>query len=589
MVWLDERNFLHKNRKLAANWTGPYAITKVHDNGVVVIQKGAKSIVVNVDRIKPYVSPVKIVQQNSDQNQENEEADQADTANNEADPPTANDSASFQDQDETREETEEEEWTVVKRKGGRPKKLAPNEAQTHTHTHTTQATGHVINTPTQKALGEAAAAANENETRFSSRLTRARARAAQRAQLNKTQAICLVKAVNDEAEKWRKSVLWYQAPAAGPPFVSDEYGLPKPQDRIKQPNWVYKRRQFLKKLPVAERNLILTGDPAFAFDPVAYDLAYSLPAQIGLYPQLAQQLDYIPPGEAHRPLAIGPDTPVSSEPSTTTTSGTTSPIPPPKTTRKQEERIDTAKILFDRLTTEELPGGHLLRPRPQPQATEQTVTPEARKLWSRENQRWVDLPPIFSQGVSPADYSSLSPSVRPRPPPASPGPRARPPPYFGASPFFGQPDYVPERTTSSSGLEYDANWRKRDRASMQPPTAPAYSPDTSPPPTPAPPAGAHVTTRRTQQAFTASTASAVPLSQHQGPLPPGATVHDTLQVGQQTVLLPQGYTGRVLKPGERLKDLPPGATVVALPSTKPKEQKGKFKLKTPKFLAPKKD
>jgi hypothetical protein len=58
-------------------------------------------------------------------------------------------------------------------------------------------------------------------------------------------------------------------------YVMDEYGLPKQQSGIKQPDWVYKRRQFLKSLSVADRNFILTGDPAFSFDPVPYTTVYN--------------------------------------------------------------------------------------------------------------------------------------------------------------------------------------------------------------------------------------------------------------------------------------------------------------------------
>jgi hypothetical protein len=625
MVWLDERNFLHKNRKLAANWTGPHAITKVHDNGVVVIQKGNKSIVVNVDRIKPYVSPVKIVQQNSDSDQESKESDQTETTNSEADPLPSNDNASFEEN-----EKEEEEWTLVKRKRGRPKKCAPNETQDAP----TQAASHVTSTPTQKARGAAAAAEESDRQDVSSRMTRARARAAQRTQLNTLQAICLVKAVNDEAEKWRKSVLWYKAPAVGPLFVSDEFGLPRPRDRIKQPDWVYKRRHFLKSLPVAERNLILTGDPAFAFDPVAYDLAYSLPVPADLYPNLAQQLDYIPPVPPAFAIARPPAeaTPVSSEYDTAESSGASTPAPLLKPTKRGEEQLDTAKILFDRLTTDELPGGHLLRPRPQ-------ASTQANKLWSPELKRWVGVPSSFSQGVLPAPSGGSPHGLRPRPPPASPqdvtmmdlsSPAVKPqqpppskqwsqegkrwvdlPPMFpkeatprqqlpppwahlGASPFLGQPSYVPESVTSPTGLQYDPNWLARHRpeeatssrpASARPPRAPVFSDQDSPPETPPPPRGFHVTTRQPKIDFSASAASAIPMGQHQGPLPVGATVHDTVRIGQQTVLLPEGYTGRALRPGERLEDLPPGATVLALPTSRPPEQKGKFKLRTPKFLA----
>jgi hypothetical protein len=54
----------------------------------------------------------------------------------------------------------------------------------------------------------------------------------------------------------------------------DEYGLPKQQRGIQQPKWVYKRHEYLKSLSVAERNFILTGDDAFAFDPLPYTVIY---------------------------------------------------------------------------------------------------------------------------------------------------------------------------------------------------------------------------------------------------------------------------------------------------------------------------
>jgi hypothetical protein len=54
----------------------------------------------------------------------------------------------------------------------------------------------------------------------------------------------------------------------------DAYGLPKQQRGVQQPDWVYKRCEYLKSLSVAKRNFILTGDTAFAFDPVPYTVIY---------------------------------------------------------------------------------------------------------------------------------------------------------------------------------------------------------------------------------------------------------------------------------------------------------------------------
>jgi len=54
---LDECNSLNKNKKLAPNWSGPFLITKVRDNGNIRIQLVKKEINVNVNRIKPFFAP----------------------------------------------------------------------------------------------------------------------------------------------------------------------------------------------------------------------------------------------------------------------------------------------------------------------------------------------------------------------------------------------------------------------------------------------------------------------------------------------------------------------------------------------------
>ncbi len=58
-------------------------------------------------------------------------------------------------------------------------------------------------------------------------------------------------------------------------YVMDQCGLSKRQNRVKQPDWEYKQREFLKSLSVGNRNFILTGDPAFLFDPVPYTVVYN--------------------------------------------------------------------------------------------------------------------------------------------------------------------------------------------------------------------------------------------------------------------------------------------------------------------------
>jgi hypothetical protein len=58
LVWLDERNFLGRNRKISPNWTGPYRILQVFHNGVVELQLPNRKLRTNVARIKPYIAPI---------------------------------------------------------------------------------------------------------------------------------------------------------------------------------------------------------------------------------------------------------------------------------------------------------------------------------------------------------------------------------------------------------------------------------------------------------------------------------------------------------------------------------------------------
>jgi hypothetical protein len=59
-LWLDVRNFLGKNKKLAQNWEGPYPILKIHPFGVVDIQLNNRVFRCNVSRTKPYYPPANV-------------------------------------------------------------------------------------------------------------------------------------------------------------------------------------------------------------------------------------------------------------------------------------------------------------------------------------------------------------------------------------------------------------------------------------------------------------------------------------------------------------------------------------------------
>ena len=66
LVWLNEHNFLGKNRKLSPNWSGPYPIIKLFWDSVVELKLPRRFIRVNVSRIKPYIAPIQIEKRQSD-------------------------------------------------------------------------------------------------------------------------------------------------------------------------------------------------------------------------------------------------------------------------------------------------------------------------------------------------------------------------------------------------------------------------------------------------------------------------------------------------------------------------------------------
>jgi hypothetical protein len=57
---------------------------------------------------------------------------------------------------------------------------------------------------------------------------------------------------------------------------------------------IIKRRNWLKKLSVQDRNLLFTGDPYFQFDPIVYDCWFWLPIKV-IPPVLLNQLHYLIP------------------------------------------------------------------------------------------------------------------------------------------------------------------------------------------------------------------------------------------------------------------------------------------------------
>ena len=71
-------------------------------------------------------------------------------------------------------------------------------------------------------------------------------------------------------------------------YARDEFNLPVTMGDSKEPLWIINRRNFLKKLSVHDRNLLLTGDPYFRFDPVVYDCCFFF-AEKGTAAHIAKQ------------------------------------------------------------------------------------------------------------------------------------------------------------------------------------------------------------------------------------------------------------------------------------------------------------
>ncbi len=149
-------------------------------------------------------------------------------------------------------------------------------------------------------------------------LTRARARALECQNLRPSDAIRLIRRVHLAAISHQFKPTPHFDVSEGPSIVSDEYNLPKQFPGIKQPQHIIRRRNFLKKLSPQQRNLLLTGDPVFAFDPLAYHIAFFAPQVPEI---IQQQFDYIVPDDIEPAPQPIPDVQPESPP----------PSPPPQT------------------------------------------------------------------------------------------------------------------------------------------------------------------------------------------------------------------------------------------------------------------
>jgi len=369
---------------------------------------------------------------------------------------------------------------TTKRGRGRPRKTS------YTPAHTER-----VNTPTvsNSDLGGENLASQQNEPNLSEQemggmLTRAKMRAMERQGIPPPQFQQLVNFVN-------KGVFLINRDQD----YLTQYGTPKFPPKNKRE--YYKRRiQFLKKLPVQKRNLLLTGDPLFEFDPVVYahvfhNLApqfaeifqrhfnyfipnppplpppgFCNPPPPGFHPQppppvqvppenvqlpssdeevfqdlpadVAAPQEVPPPPEDHfrTPQGSPPSSPSQRSAEYSSSSSTEDQnIQPEKS--KQSKEIENASLLFQRLSTQEFPGGHRLRAKP---ATEATSSPritswpvletkEVPDQDRRSSLAWVISPPA-TRRTSTQPPARVQAAKKPEPAPSFQLPRT-PPATFG--------------------------------------------------------------------------------------------------------------------------------------------------------------
>jgi Integrase zinc binding domain/Integrase core domain len=354
LVWLDVKNFLGKNRKLASNWEGPFPITRVFEHGVVDIFKNNRHHRVNVDRLKPYLAKdgmqvrnvmipenetnhlkdKEIIFENENvlaktrkfipvQQKVTQQARKEYTIDNEFDDlyPETRGGVNLAPQNEVIYpppqilQQNEQIITQPARQRGRPRVIREN-IQPPTQSNNTLPQNEVnLRTPRRSQIQlENILPASQN-VREGQRLTRAQAKLVERAQLPTNLAVNLIKVINSwaiansllKSEKnidllTKKSELEKQLKQFKSEVKTktiknnlsvnslDELGQIKSDKSVR----TNRKRRFLEQLPPATRNLILTGDPYCSFDPVVYrEILTSTPQQ--LPPVVQQQFDYLLP------------------------------------------------------------------------------------------------------------------------------------------------------------------------------------------------------------------------------------------------------------------------------------------------------
>ena len=357
LVWLNEVNFLGRNRKLSPNWTGPYPIIKIFQNSVVELKLPRRFIRVNVSRIKPYLPPVQIEKRNADlpevnifvapQHQNNDPNFDNVQYQNLPPPPMAPQTVPRQHNPPipppvmpqrpqilmppppvpvTRERpsrfapspiitppietpsTPMIERPFRKKQNVEQFELFPTPIPTVTEPGiepTTMVIPFTLSHPNLRNRNNVAAVNRKKIRKYIDPLNVRQHKAHLACVARKNLPPSLLQQHLAKSYSIATAVMEFQRKKGSPPpswscninaidARVDQYNLPVCVEGGVEPEWIIKRRKFLKRLSVSERNLLLTGDPSFQFDPVVYDCIFNLPS-FATPPFLHQHFPYLNP------------------------------------------------------------------------------------------------------------------------------------------------------------------------------------------------------------------------------------------------------------------------------------------------------
>ena len=249
-VLLDRRLFLNENEKLADKWEGPYVVQKLLPNGVADILRKGRTFRVNTHRLKNYQALSKILP-------------------NFTPPESTNGYLDDLSGDHDKVTTCGEQ--LGKGKHGREDKTCPD-------AEIIVKTSGVLDFPTSfqsTAFGRHPMVLRKRQSLNSIRSL---------AKKPKT-----VSAINHQLI----AAQVHHINLISDYILLDEYGLPLQVKDEPQAKWIKRRRKYLKSLSPANRNALLTGDPAFAFDPLVYEYVWSR-SRPPLHPKILPYFQHLP-------------------------------------------------------------------------------------------------------------------------------------------------------------------------------------------------------------------------------------------------------------------------------------------------------